>query len=154
MGTELCKSQVDKNQSPSMIVSDPHDMLESDRPVMWANTCSLPGSFVAASQHRVICLEPHTELCYNILEDRNGSNTFAVTQGTLAAEKLMSVQDLHQTHLYTGTSPQNFLTSMLSNDKLIDICCIANCQYRDSLSLDKNGGDISLCLRCLLICEL
>lgn len=34
MGTGLCKSQADKNQSPSMIFSDPHDMLESDRPVM------------------------------------------------------------------------------------------------------------------------
>lgn len=30
MGTVLCKSQVDKNQSPSMIVSDQHDILKSD----------------------------------------------------------------------------------------------------------------------------
>lgn len=51
MGSGLCKSQVDKNQSPSMIVSDPHDILKSDRPVTRANTCSPPASFVATSQH-------------------------------------------------------------------------------------------------------
>lgn len=71
-------------------------------------------------------------------------NTSAVTQAPLASENLMSLQDLHQTHLHTGTSSQNFLTSMFCDAKLVDLCCIANCHYRDSLCLDKNGEDISL----------
>lgn len=156
MGTELCKSQVDKNQSPSMIVSDPHDMLKSDRPVMWANTCSLPGSFVAASQHRVILPVLHAELCYNILEDRNGSISSGVITLLLWCKLHLLLKSwcVYRTYLYTGTSPQNFLTSMFSNAKLIDICCIANCHYRDNLCLDKNGEDISLFLRFLLIYEL
>lgn len=132
MGTGLCKSQADKNQSPSMIFSDPHDMLESDRPVMWANTCSLLASFAAASQHRQSY--SFCSPCCVVLQHFGGQkwlnliwchNTFAVKPAPLASEKVMSIQDLHQTHLYIGRSPQNFLLPVFSNAELIDVCCIA-----------------------------
>lgn len=81
-------------------------------------------------------------------------NTFTVKQAPFASAKLMSLQDLHQTCLYTGTSPQNFLISMFSNMELIDICCIANCHYRGNHCLHKSGEGVSPFLRFLLFCGL
>lgn len=66
-------------------------------------------------------------------------NTLNTTQVPLAPGKIISVLDLHQTHLCIGTSPQNLLISVSSNAELIDVCYIANCHYRSKQYFYKNG---------------
>lgn len=147
METGLCKSQVDKNQSPTMIVSEPHDILKSDRPVTWANTCSPPASFVATSQHERLQGELFhlffTLICVTPFWRAETGETYLVPKHSCCNTSSSGFWEANictkptLTRLCIWTSPQNLLMYPLMLNSFT--CYIENCHCRNNHCFDKNG---------------